>query len=144
MPTNLNGAIQDYLSTQTQIQGLGYPVRPDELHQDDPLPAIVFWRVSGSHVDTIDGSFGGIAEARVTIETYAENNSDERDTANQLAEIVRLRMIGFRGLRSSVNILNCSVDTGQQHYTVSPTDGSSEIRYVTAQDFRITFAEDTQ
>lgn len=137
--TDLNEAIYNYLASVTALTArVGTRIRPDVLDDGETLPAVVFWRVSGTHTDTIDGTFGGLAEARVTIETY----DTSRKGTNRIAEEVRLAMIDMKGTRSGVKIRNVSVDSGQEHYVNYPTDGNETSRYVTAQDFRISFSED--
>ena len=137
--TDLNEAIYEYLASVSSLTArVGTRIRPDVLDDGETLPAVVFWRVSGIHTDTIDGTFGGLAEARVTIETY----DTSRKGTNRIAEEVRLAMIDMRGTRSGVKIRNVSVDSGQEHYVNYPTDGNGTSRYVTAQDFRISFSED--
>lgn len=137
--TDLNEAVYEYLSSIAALTSLvSTRIRPDVLDDGETLPAVVFWRVSGTHNDTIDGTFSGLAEARVTIEAYAA----DRKTATRVAEQVRLAMIDMRGTRSGVKIRNVSVDSGAEHYVNYPTDGNGTSRYVTAQDFRISFAED--
>lgn len=138
---DLNLSIQTYLAADSTIVSGGYPVRPDNLDiNDDPMvtPVIVFWNVTGSSTDTIDGTFGGIAEARVTIACYAKT----RKIANQVSEAVRLAMIDFRGTRSGLKIRNCSVDSGESHDTDSPTGEYDSVRYITSRDYRVTYIED--
>jgi len=137
--TDLNAAIYDYLAATTAVTNLvGTRIRPDLLDDRDQLPALVFWRVSGRHLDTIQGTFGRLVEARVTIGAYAA----KRSKANEVAEAVRLAIIQMRGTRSGVSVRNVSCDTGQSHYVNLPTDGTEVARYVASQDFLITFLED--
>lgn len=137
---DLSTAISDYLSADSNVSSSVNTIRSDELYETDTLPAVLFWRVSGTHINDINGSFGGICHARITTEAYSETG---RASANQIAEYVRLAMINFRGTRSGVQVRDCTIDESQQHYTVRPTDGNAGLRYVTAQDFRITFVEAT-
>lgn len=137
MATDLNEIVFNALTADSAITALvGTRIRPDILDNGETMPAIVYWRVSGIHYNTIDGAFAEIAEARYTIEAYAVT----RKAANALAEAVRLRMIDLPTVNTAVR--HVSVESGQQHYTNGPIDGTEVSRYVTAQDFRLTFIED--
>jgi hypothetical protein len=137
--SDLSAAIYSILTSDSDVFGeTSTRIRPDALDQNETLPAITYWRVSGVSINEINGSVSGLARARVTIECYA----GQRDEANQLAEYVRLAMINARGTYSGTKVRNCLMDTHQQHYTENPIDGNSFLRYVTAQDFMFHYVED--
>lgn len=137
--SDLNAAVYNILANDADVSGeVGTRIRPDAIDQNETLPAITFWRVSGTSVQNINGSVAGLARARVTIECYAT----QRDTANQLAEYVRIALINAKGTYDGTKVRNFAVDTHQQHYVDNPTDGNSSFRYVTAQDFSVYYIED--
>ena len=137
--SDLNAAIYNILDQNIGVDAVvNGRIFPDQLEQNATLPAITYWRVSGISYSTIDGSVSGLARARVTVETYAAT----RKAANELMELVRVALINARGTYDGTQVRNCLVDTHQQHYTDSPTDGNSEVRYVTAQDFNFHYVED--
>lgn len=137
--TDLNNAIYQYLIADSALSALvGTRVRPDVLDDNDAMPAVLFYRVSGVHQNTVGGTFGEIAETRVTVDCLA----DSRAKANEVAEAVRLAMIAFAGTRSGVKIRTSVVDTGQSQFVNNPVGGTEVFRYVTSQDFRIFYIED--
>ena len=137
--SDLNAAIYNVLASNAGVSGqVSDRIRPDAIDQNEILPAIAFWRVSGISVQNIDGSVSGIARARVTIEAYAS----QRTTANALIELVRLALIKAKGTFAGTRVRNFAVDTHQQHYVDNPTDGNSSLRYVSAQDFSVYYLED--
>ena len=137
--TDLNNAIYEYLLADAGVSALaGTRIRPDVLDDGEAMPAILFYRISGIHQNTIAGTFGEIAETRVTIDCFAET----RKKANEVAEAVRLAMIDFAGTRSGVKVRTSVVDTGQSQFVNNPVGGTEVYRYVTSQDFRIFYIED--
>ena len=137
MATDASAMVYNLLAADSGVAAIvGTRIRPDVMDDGETLPALVYWRVSGIHYNTINGAKAEIAEARFTIESYATT----RKGANDLAEAVRLAMIDLP--TSNVAVRHVSVETGQQHYVNYPTDGTEVVRYVTAQDFRLTFKED--
>lgn len=138
---DLNRSIEDYLSVDSALVAEGVVVRPDALHiNDDPFlnPILLFWQVSGTRTDTLQGTVSGVAEARITIDAY----SSTRKVANQIAELARLAMIDFPGTRTGLKIRNCSVDGVATHSFDAPTGEHDGLRYVTSQDYRIAYIED--
>lgn len=137
--SDLNAAVYAILSeSQPVIALVKQRIRPDALDQNETIPALVFWRVSGRTEDTINGSVSELARARVTVEAYGSR----RDAANELAEKARIALIKARGTYAGTKVRNCLMDTHQQQYTERPTDGTGQLRYVTSQDFTINYIED--
>lgn len=137
--SDLNAAIYSILSTNGDILGDAEDrIYPDAMEQNSQLPAIAYWRVSGRSENTINGSVSGLARARVTVESYGVR----RDEVNATAEYVRIAMINARGTYAGVKVRNCLVDTHQQAFVENPTDGNSQVRYVTSQDFTVHYIED--
>ena len=111
---------------------------PDVLPQGETLPAITIRRISTRHENTINGSKARMAHARVTIETFA----DTRLSADDIAEKVRLSgILDWVGVQYGVDSRGVQVDTGIFHTTEQNTEGSHELRYISAQDFEISFVE---
>src|SRR6056297_610982 len=95
--SDLSAAIYTILTSDSDVFGeTSTRIRPDALDQNETLPAITYWRVSGTSINEINGSVSGLARARVTIECYAT----QRNEANQIAEYVRLAMVNARGTYS--------------------------------------------
>jgi len=134
---DLNAFIETTLGELVTRESVNH-VRPDQLHETDTLPALVYWRVSGTHVQTIDGSKGKLCQARVTIESYSDSSRDE---ANAKMEIVRTTLINAVGTASGVDVRCILADEAQSHYVLMPSDGNSQLRYVTAMDYEFTFVE---
>jgi len=139
MASDASAAIYNILATDSDtLATVGTRIYPDALPQDATLPAIVYWRVSGSTTNTINGSVGEVARGRFTVESYAV----KREDANLLSEFARLALINARGTYDGTKIRNCLVDTHQQHFVENPTDGNSELRYVTSLDYTVHYIED--
>jgi len=137
--SDLNAAVYDILSTTSAISAIvGGRIRPDALDQNEIIPAVVFWRVSGTSENTINGSVSGLARSRVTIESYSESRSE----ANDVAEQIRIALINARGTYAGTQVRNCLIDTHQQQFVENPNDGNSQMRYVTSQDFTFFYIED--
>lgn len=134
---NLNAFIEDVLG-ELVTRDVFTCLRPDELHETDSTPAVIYWRVSGTHVDTINGSFGKLCQARVTFEAYSDISRDE---ANTVIELVRTTLINSVGTSAGVDVRCILVDDAQTHSVIRPTDGNSQLRYVAAMDFEFTFVE---
>ena len=139
MATDASAALYNILANDSDTSNtVSTRIYPDALPQNATLPAIVYWRVSGSSTNTIDGSVGGLARGRFTVEAY----HTKREDANLLSEYARLALINARGTYDGTKIRNCLVDTHQQHFVENPTDGNSELRYVTSLDFTVHYIED--
>jgi hypothetical protein len=139
MSSDASAAIYNILANDSDTSGtVSTRIYPDALPQNATIPAIVYWRVSGSSTNTIDGSVSGIARGRFTVESYAI----KREDANLLSEYVRLALINARGTYDGTQIRNCLVDTHEQHFVENPTDGNSELRYVTSLDYTVHYIED--
>lgn len=114
---------------------------PDELPQSisgNPN-AVVYWIVSGTSEENINGNMTGLAEARVTVACY----SDRRGDANNLADRIRKKMVQAAGTtKGGIKVRLAEVDYGPQFLTDRPTDGNSYLRYITTRDYRIHYIED--
>lgn len=135
---NLNAFIEDVLGELVTRETISC-LRPDELHETDSTPAVIYWRVSGTHVDTISGSFGKLCQARVTFEVYSDISRDE---ANTIMNTVRLTLINAVGTSAGVDVRCILADDAQNDSVIRPTDGNSQLRYVAAMDFEFTFVEE--
>jgi len=137
--SDLNAAVYNVLANDSNVSNeVGARIRPDAIDQNETLPAIAYWRVSGVAINEMNGSVSGLARSRVTVECYAAS----REAANQLAEYVRIALINARGTYDGTKVRNFLVDTHQQHFIENPTDGNAVFRYVTAQDFNVHYIED--
>ena len=119
---------------------IGNRMKPDELDQDTPIPAITYHRISTLHHENINGSKAGMAEAIIEVRCYA----DGRPACNALCEAVRTcGVLNLDGVYSGVNIKVCMLASGRNDFTESPIDGTHELRYVSSQDYAITYLEAT-
>lgn len=113
-------------------------ITPDVLPPGEPMPAVVYRRISTSHGSDIRGSKGGLARTRIEYECFAAT----RATANAVAEAIRLSgLLDVINVVHGTNFRSVQVDAGQRHYTEPPEDGSHEFRYVTSQDYAISYEE---
>ena len=138
---DIGTAIRQYLVSNATVSGLvSTRIYPDDLPQNCTLPAITYYRVSTEHYGDITGTKTGLAVARLQIDCFATT----RAGANALAEAVRKSGVLDLGhtTTNGVDIGSVVLDDGQRHFVEPPTDGNHEKRYVTSQDFAITFAED--
>ena len=117
---------------------VGTRIVPDVLAQGEALPAIPYRVISTRHEQMITGTKVGILSSRITLDCFATT----RAAANALAELVRLSgLLDWSGATYGVDVLAVQVDTGAAYEHEPNTEGSHELRYITSQDYAITFRE---
>jgi hypothetical protein len=112
-------------------------IYPNTLKQGVQLPSIVYSRVSGLGDHHMQGA-SGLTRPRFQIDAYARNPDD----ANGLADLVKLRLDGFRGQMSLggspeefVQVQGIFFDTEREDY-----QGEIEM-YRISRDYLIWFSE---
>lgn len=111
----------------------------DALPQNVTMPAITY-RV----IDTVPNEhLGGIADvskARIQIDCFAKT----RGAANALADAVRIALeLKHRGDNSGQFINDISLVSGEVHMIDRPELGADERRYITSQDFFVSYRTTT-
>lgn len=71
----------------------GVKVYPSRLPQDVTLPAVMYRRISGQRIRSIDGATG-LAKPRFELNAYAESYVEAKNLANEM----RTLFDGFRGV----------------------------------------------
>lgn len=138
---DVGASLRAYIVAQAGVSALiGSRMYPDELPQNATMPAITYHRISTLHHENISGSKAGMAEAIVEVRCYAAT----RTACNALCEAVRTcGVLNLDGVYSGVNIKVCMLASGRNDFTESPIDGTHELRYVSSQDYAITYLEAT-
>lgn len=133
-------AVRTFLLTQSSVTDLvGTRIYPMQLPQNAQLPAIVYRRITTGHEETIDGSKGGLADARVQYDCYAVTH----DQAHDVAEALRLSgILDLHGVTNSVDFRGVRLSSGLRMEDDSPTDGSAEWRYWASQDYQFFYLEE--
>ena len=136
---DLGGAIRTYLLTDDSLTNeIGTRIVPDQLDQNETMPAVVMRKISTRHYNTIHGSKAGMAASRITFDVYAAT----RASANAIAELIRLSgILDLSGVTNGVDIRDVEVDAGAAETTEQNTEGNHELRYITSQDYAIHYKE---
>ena len=109
-------------------------VFPNIVPQASPFPAISYNQVSGVRLYDINDGPTGRAMPRITINSWAVRYLDVRN----LADAVRKRLNGFRGMMGSTNVGRITLDN--EFDTFEQEAGQDGIHRV-VQDYIISFVE---
>jgi hypothetical protein len=141
---SLSSDLRNYLVSQATITaytstGRIYPVRlPLKLRTETSLPALTYWRRSGGHNHDLGGS-AGTAMPAVQIDCWAASY----ETADKLAEAVRLKLQGFAGTMGSTSTTTIQAITlDDEKDDFEPyDDGSDDGIFVRSQIYSIRYVE---
>jgi Protein of unknown function (DUF3168) len=124
-----------YLKADTTVAtAVSGRVFPNIVPQGSAFPAISYNQVSGVRLYDINNGPTGRAMPRITINSW----SDRYITVRQLADAVRERLNGFRGIMGSTNVGRITLDN--EFDTFEEEAGQSGIHRV-VQDYIISFEE---
>lgn len=128
-------AFRDLLLSDPQIAAtVGTRIYPDRLAQGVAIPAISFFVISTDANDCLAGAVG-VDTARIQVECFAPT----RYAAGQLANLVRVKLSGFRGVVSGVMLKGTGQASGQQYGLDRSQAGTDEGRPFIRQDFFTTY-----
>lgn len=128
---NLGEAVRTLLlEKQTIVDMVGTTVCNDHLPQTTQPPAIVYSIISELANDCFDGPLGFDA-ARVQVDCYGKS----RPESNELWQLVRGTLAGFRGVVADTFIKSVTQAGGQYYATDRAEAGTDQHRYRTIQDF---------
>ena len=128
-------AVRDLILSDSEIVALvGNRVSADRMPQGQPVPAIVFYGVSTIAFDCLGGAVG-LDQTRLQFECYA----DTRQVAGQLANLLRVRLAGYRGVHTGVVFKGVEQSSGQAYALDRSETGSDTGRPFVRQDFTFTF-----
>jgi Protein of unknown function (DUF3168) len=124
-----------YLKADATIAAaVGPRVFPNIVPQGSAFPAISYNQVSGVRLYDVNNGPTGRAMPRITINSWATRYLEVR----QLADAVRLRLNGFRGVMGSTRVGRITLDN--EFDTFEEEAGQSGIHRV-VQDFILSFVE---
>jgi Protein of unknown function (DUF3168) len=127
--------ITQYLKADATIAAaVGQRVFPNIVPQGSNFPAISYNQVSGVRLYDINDGPSGRAMPRITINSWAIRYLDVRN----LADAVRQRLNGFRGMMGSTQVGRITLDN--EFDTYEEEAGLSGIHRV-VQDYIISFVE---
>ena len=130
-------AVVGILEAQSEITDLvAGRTHADRLPQGTIMPAIALWVVNETAHDYLAGPMG-LDQPVVRIECYATR----RLGANTLRRLVREHLAGYSGTSDSLYIKGVAQERGQSQRTDRVGSGEDEYRYVSSQDFRVTYDE---
>lgn len=139
MPDVSTSLVSFLLSKESITDIIVDRIESDALSQGVSVPAIVYRRISTAHGSTLQGSKAGVVWTRFEVDSIAPT----RLQADQLAEAIRL--CGILDLkRTTVEglvIQGVIVDSGIRHSIDPPEQGDHQRRYVSTQDYQISFNE---
>ena len=132
-------AFRAFVVAQAGVSALiGDRMIPDELLQKTTMPAVTYHRISTLHHENINGSKAGMAEAIVEVRAYAAS----RTACTAICEAIRnCGVLDMLGVYSGVNFRCVMLASGRNDFTESPIDGTHELRYVSSQDYSLTYLE---
>ena len=118
---------------------VGTRMYSDALPQNTIMPAITYFVVDTVPQECLT-AIADVSTARIQIDCFA----DDRGGANSLADAVRLALeMKNHVLTGTQYILAINLDAGEQHTFDRPEAGSDKRRYVTTQDFRVSYRATT-
>lgn len=132
---NLIHALRAFILADTAIAALvGTRMYPIQLPQNPTLPAIRFFRASGTRPQSTTGPLGQ-SNPRFQIDSYAISF----EAANNLSELIRKRLDGYRGPAGSEDdfIQGAFFETERDFWEAEPLPGM----YVASRDYMIWFRE---
>ena len=131
-------ALRTLLLNDSAVAGLvGERIIVDRYPQaNEVTPAIVLWVEDEKALDALDGPLG-MDQPRVRIACYAKT----RTGASSLRLEVRRTLGGYSGVVGGYYIKGIAqiMQRGEQYLTDRPLAGSDESRYVSTQDFRVSY-----
>lgn len=134
---NTSNALRAFLLADPAIAAIiSTRMYPVQLPQNPALPAIRYFRVSGNRPQSTTGPLGQ-TNPRVQIDCYALKFQD----ANDLAELVRKRLDGYRGPAGDDGdfIQGAFFQTERDLWEEQPLPGM----YAVSRDYMIWFREET-
>lgn len=105
MPVMEAALINLLLSDVAIVAVVGQRIYPQRRAQGSVYPSIVSTRVSGQPQYADDGEVG-LQNARVQVDSYAENYTDAKD----LAQLVRTRLSAFSGVHAGIDFSYIMLD----------------------------------
>ena len=108
----------------------------DRYPQDSQTPSIVLWVESERALDALDGPLG-MDQPKLRVACYAKT----RSAASSLRQQVRRVLGGFIGVRDGYYIKGIAQieQRGESYETDRVLLGTDEYRYVSVQDFRVSY-----
>lgn len=130
-------AIRQILVDNSEVYALaGDRIIADRLPQGYPTPAILLWVNSERALDHLGGPLG-MDQPLVRVACYAQS----RIVATQVRLAVRKALGGYYGISRSLLIKGIAQETsrGEVQTTDRVTGGTDQYRFVSVQDFRVTY-----
>jgi hypothetical protein len=140
--------LEDDDGDETDLAELvGSRVYPDALPQAAAMPAVVYYGISGTTLESLAGIVAD-GELRIQFDAYANTRKEADEVA--AAIIARLKELSQEGVttigddeedeeESNGTTRLCDVEvTGPRHDRQPPADGSDDWRYITSVDAMLT------
>ena len=128
-------AVRSLLLSDNEIAGMVVNrISADRMYQGSEVPAVAFYVISTIAEDCLSGAVG-IDMARIQFECYAET----RKEAGNLANLIRLKVAGFRGVQDGVVIKGVEQSSGQGYGLDRSEVGGDNGRPFVRQDFTFSF-----
>ncbi len=135
---DITKAITIHLNSITAIDDLvNKRITPDTKPQNSEFPAISIFAASGDSVQDLDGG-SGIANDTIQIDCWSESRTE----ANDLAELIRAELVGFRGTMGGIFVEGVTI-TSKVDDTEDPVEGSNNYVYKRIFDYDFWYSEAT-
>lgn len=108
---------------------------PGVARQGSPMPFLAMRQISAMrNYDLLgeDDMAASVLQLSIAAETDAE--------ARQIAEVIRNRLSGYRGMMQSTYVHGCTIES-EREQQIRPTTGSDQWLHLQHTDFRITYRQ---
>lgn len=137
---DISATVRTITLADATVSGLvGTRMYSDTLPQNATLPAITYFVVDTVPSETLT-AIANVSKARIQIDCYAATRTD----ANSLGDAVRLALELYNHTVSgSQYVLAIHMVGGESHTIERSESGSDQRRFVTTQDFHVSYRQTT-
>jgi len=125
--------LRTYLLANAGVAALiGTRMYPDQLPQGATLPAVVYYRISGTYAE----SLGGVKAAgtcRVQLDAYAATRLAADAVGEAIVAALKLLSVGQQSIGSGTLVCDVEIQ-GPRSDRQPPADGSDEWQYICSVD----------
>lgn len=112
---------------------LAYRIFPGVARQGEQLPYLTMRQIGTDRYNDLAGE-DGLATIVLQLTVRADTDTEARD----IAELIRNRLSGYRGLMDTTYVQGCTIEN-QREQQVRPAAGSDHWMFEHHTDYRITF-----
>lgn len=126
-----------YLLANAGVAALiGTRIEPDKLPQRATLPAVVYYRISGTHAESLSG-IRSAGTCRVQLDAYAATRLAADAVGEAIVAALKLLSVGQQTIGSGTAVCDVEIQ-GPRSDRQPPADGSDEWTYISSVDALLT------